>query len=133
MKSIKNLFLPSLLLCFLFGVSGCGGGGETKVYGTIQWDGAPVATGKIDFEPADGRGKAVSAEIIEGQYEVRVSPGDKIIRLFAFKVAGKRKMYETPDSPMMDVYEQIIPAKFNTKTELKLTVTGSSQEYNYPQ
>ncbi len=38
------------------------------------------------------------------------------------KVVGTKKIYDTPDSPVMPVTEEGLPARYNTATELKLTV-----------
>lgn len=120
-----------LLILSLFFLPGCGGPKETSVSGTISWDGKPV-DGVIEFEPING-GKSAAANIVSGQYEAKVSPGEKRVRLLGYKVTGTKKAYNTPDSPIIEEKKQILPAKLNEKTELTLTVTGKKQTYNYPE
>jgi hypothetical protein len=45
----------------------------------------------------------------------------------ASKVVGKKKMYDTPDSPTVDETESLIPDRFNTKTELTFDVKSGEQ------
>ena len=48
------------------------------------------------------------------------------------KVVGKRKMYETPDSPTVDVVEELLPERYNAQSELSITVKAGSQEAEFP-
>jgi hypothetical protein len=36
-------------------------------------------------------------------------------------------MYDTPDSPTMDVIEELLPARYNAQTELTTTITAGDQ------
>ena len=48
-------------------------------------------------------------------------------QLCAFPI-GKQKMYDTPDSPTVDVVRQLIPARYNTASELKVTLKDGPNE-----
>ena len=73
------------------------------------------------------------AIIKDGAFEVKLKAGSvSKVEISASKVVGKKKMYDTPDSPTYDLTEEIIPAKYNTKTELKHTATGSNQTVDFP-
>jgi len=37
-------------------------------------------------------------------------------------------MYDTPDSPVYDVTEELVPKRYNSQTELKLTVAAGGQD-----
>jgi hypothetical protein len=41
-------------------------------------------------------------------------------------------MYETPDSPTVDLVEELLPARYNLRSELSITVSAGSQEAEYP-
>lgn len=47
------------------------------------------------------------------------------------KVTGKRKMYDTPDSPTVDEITELLPARFNTQSTLKMTVQSGRQEKRF--
>ena len=41
------------------------------------------------------------------------------VEITAPKVVGKRKAYDTSDSPLIDITKEMLPEKFNVKSELK--------------
>ena len=38
------------------------------------------------------------------------------------KVVGKKKLYDTPDSPEQEIMEEVLPAKYNEVTELRVDI-----------
>lgn len=61
-------------------LGGCGGEATTPVAGLVTYDDKPVAKGFITFAPADGRGPADGAEIVDGKYTVSLhKPGEKTV------------------------------------------------------
>jgi hypothetical protein len=102
-----------------------------KVTGDVSLDGQPLKSGVIHFLPADGKSATTDAMIVDGKYAVEMPPGDKRISISAPKVMGKRKAYDTPDSPMLDIVQELLPARYNTQSDLTLTVTTDLQQKNY--
>jgi len=114
---------------------GCGrGGGPERVIvsGTVQYRGEPVQLGQIRFLPAEGTGAPSSgAWIIDGQYKVDARGGVPVgthrVWIEAFPPP-----VESADAPPIDAApgsnagtrtpHKPLPAKFNTQTELRLTV-----------
>lgn len=47
------------------------------------------------------------------------------------KVIGKRKAYDTPESPVFDDVVELLPPKYNFNSELTLDVKRGSQEVKY--
>ena len=47
------------------------------------------------------------------------------------KVVGKKKMYNTPDSPEMPVTAELLPAKYNDKSDRTFDVKRGSNEKNW--
>ena len=98
---------------------GCGG--QVAVEGTVNYDGQPLPEGTIIFEPADGRGGAVSASIEAGQYkgsgDATTTPGEKIVRVRAMRKTG-RKVAAGPPAPPGTMVEQIetyVPAIYASR------------------
>jgi hypothetical protein len=102
-------------------VVGCSGDGNYgDVSGTVSYDGKPIEDGLINFLPADGK-DSVS----------KVSVGATKVQIRGSKVTGKKKMYDTPDSPEVPIIAELLPAKYHEKSELTLEVKRGSNEKNW--
>jgi hypothetical protein len=130
MVRFENQLLSVLLLAAtLVGCSAEKGGGTVK--GSVTLDGQPLPAGRILFVAVDQATPAAEGAITAGQFETLVPPGEKRVEIRAPKVTGKKKMYDTPDSPTVDTVVELLPAKYNVNSELKLTVDGSEQEQKF--
>jgi len=119
----------------LMGLAGCGGS-ESKIKtveiaGTVRFDGEPVKSGMVNFLPTDGKNPSTGGTILDGEYTAQVPSGPMQITISSPVVVGKRKAYDTPDSPMIDVVEELIPAAYNVETTLEHTVTESKLDLNF--
>jgi hypothetical protein len=119
--------LAAVLVVFL--LAGCGG--SSTVTGEVTLDGKAIEEGLITFVPGGGKSPNVVVKIKDGKYSAKVPPGPVTVQVSATKVTGKRRMYETPDSPMVDVYEERIPKKYNTSSELKTEIKSGSNTLNW--
>jgi hypothetical protein len=102
---------------------GCGDG-KVRVRGTVSFDGKPVESGVISFDPADGQGPNTGAAITGGRFEMSgaavATPGKKIVRIRASRPTG-RKIESGPPAPpgtLVDELEAFIPAHYNEKSTL---------------
>lgn len=122
-----------LMAGMLVAVVGCGGGdGDTAdVSGTVSYDGKPIENGSINFIATDGKGTG-GGVIKDGKYsatKVRIGPNK--VQVSGSKVVGKKKAYNTPDSPMQDVTAEYLPKKYNEQTELTFEVKPGKNERNF--
>jgi hypothetical protein len=101
------------------------------VDGTVTLDGAPLATGIIRFVPADGQTATADAPISDGAFTAKVPIGEKRVTISAPKVVGKQKMYETPDSPTVDIVRELVPERYNVRSELTMTVQAGEQKQDF--
>jgi hypothetical protein len=101
------------------------------VSGSVNLDGQPLPTGAIRFTPVDGHVSPTEGVISEGKFSVQTGIGDSRVTISAPKVTGKRKMYNTPDSPTVDIVVELLPAQYNTQSTLTLKVAAGSQQQNY--
>jgi hypothetical protein len=101
------------------------------VSGTVTLDDGPLEKGLIRFVPADGQTATADATIENGVFTARVPVGEKRITISAPKVVGKRKVYETPDSPTVDVVQELLPERYNVRSELTFTVEAGNQEQDF--
>ena len=134
MKMRWNMQLLVVAGGLLF-AAGCGGEKPIGdiVKGTVTLDGQPLADGRISLAPTDNVGSTVGGAIKNGKFEVRIQPGPKSVEITSEKITGKQKAYpDDPKSPEFDIKEQILPAKYNSATELKADVkAGGPTEVSF--
>jgi len=122
---------------FLLGlglVVGCGGGGADtgELSGSVTYDGKPVGEGSITFIATDGKSPTAGGAIKDGKYTAtKVPVGTSKVSISAVKVVGKKKAYDTPDSPEVPITEPLIPEKYNQKSELKYDVKAGPQAKDF--
>ena len=113
-------------------LGGCSGdANHGTVSGTVTLDGQPLKSGIIRFVPADGRTASADAQVIDGKFSAKMPIGQKNVAISAPKVVGKRKMYDTPDSPTVDKVEELLPAQYNSASKLTLGVKPGDQTQDY--
>ena len=126
-RTLKLIFL----VCSLFA---CGCGPESKmatVTGSVTIDGKPAESGSISFVPVDGMSSTSGASIVDGKFTSEAPIGESKVEIRVPKVVGKKKLYDTPDSPVQNVMEEVLPAKYNESTELRLTAQKGKNEKNF--
>ncbi|MDB5391984.1 MAG: hypothetical protein JWM11_7630 [Planctomycetaceae bacterium] len=126
--------LPCLVLIIAVSLTGCGGSkgpAEGTISGKVTLDGKPLEKGAISFQPTDGLGKSAGGKIVNGYYSTTATLGPKKVQIQAPKVVGTFKAYDTPDSPVLDKIEELIPAKYNAQSELKIDVKTGSTTANF--
>jgi hypothetical protein len=126
-------FLPGFASALLFLLlAGCSGGNPLgTVTGQVKLDGQPLRTGLIRFVPVDGKGQTADTGITEGKYTATVPVGEVVVEITAPLVVGKQKMYATADSPVVETVAELLPARYNVRSELRLTVQKGSQEKHF--
>jgi hypothetical protein len=124
------ILLPLLVLACVAGCSGSSAQGI--VNGTVTLDRQPLKEGDVRFVPVDGKSQTASARVIDGKFTAVVPVGEMRVEFSAAgKVTGRHKMYDTDDSSVVDDVGQLIPERFNTKSELKITVKKGSQDEKF--
>lgn len=120
-----------LLLVFVV-CFGCSQSNEGTVTGTVTVDGEPAKVGAISFFAVDGKAPTAGAQIVDGAYSAKVSPGQCMVQVRVSKVVGEKKLYDTPNSPIRKVWAEVLPAKYNDNTELRFDVKlgENRQDYN---
>ena len=113
-------------------VGGCESEGHKAfVSGEVRVDGVPAEKGAISFIPEDGQSPTTGTEIIAGKYESPCPIGKSKVEIRVPRKIGSRKLYDTPDSPIQDTFEEVLPKKFNELTELRFTAQVGKNEKNW--
>lgn len=125
---------PCLSLALLFAgflcLPGCGSSGPPTytVSGSVSLDGEPVKDGFLAFYPTDTGKDADTTKIAGGKYELKMEPGPKKVEITASREIVPKKIGPMGGPEM----EQYIPAKFNTKSDLKAEVEKKAKnEINF--
>ncbi len=120
-----------LFLLIVFSALGCEPSFTALVSGVVTVDGEPAKVGAISFIPEDNIGTPVGGVIEDGNYSVEVPFGSKKVEVRVSKVVGKKRLYDTPDSPVKEIMTEALPPKYNSATELRLNVTPGGHQQDY--
>jgi hypothetical protein len=97
---------------------GCSRGPAKAAFtGRVTLNDEPLPQGAISFYPLD-RLPSAGAVIKDGSYRMEAVPGSYRVEITGSKVVGQKKRYDSPDSPMDDVLESIVPAEYNSASKL---------------
>jgi hypothetical protein len=124
--------------CSAWGIVGCMcllGCGDTSqqawVSGEVKINQQPVETGSISFIPANGQSAVTGGEIKGGKYRTAAPLGESKVEIRVPRKIGSKKLYDTPESPVQDIFEEVLPPKYNQQTELRFTASPGNQEKNW--
>ena len=131
--SSSSFLVTSLVLAMAVSLTGCSGSdSQVAVRGTVTFDGQPVEEGQVAFEPR-GEGKMQFGIITNGNYaipaEFGLVPGEYVVKITASRPTGQ---LANPDAFITDenarvINEQFIPPKYNSRSELVVTIEPGSE------
>jgi hypothetical protein len=112
--------------------AGCSGTpGTVPVRGTVTVDGRPAPDGSIRFTPTDGAGPSQAALLRDGRFETDLRPAAYEVRI-SVPVEGKAgKPGDTAAGAGEPPVGELLPSRYNVKTELSLTVTGPTNDARF--
>lgn len=99
------------------------------VEGQVTLGGKALASGAIDFEPADSRGRLFGGDIKEGSYRIEIPPaqaqGTSVVRIMSPQPTGRKVPAGPPAAPgaMIDEIAEVVPAQYNTKSTLQVDLS----------
>jgi hypothetical protein len=112
---IQHAIGAGFFLAITLALAGCGDG-LTEVTGMVKYDGNPVEEGSITFTPVEGKTATGSGVIKGGKYSAKVPVGSMKVSFTYPKLVGKRKAYDTPDSPEIPEYNDELAEKYGPGT-----------------
>ena len=128
---ISSLSRICSLLCaiVLLSMLGCGQSGRVSVEGTVTLDGQPLKNAQIQFHPLPGTaGPTAGADIVDGKFAIPTSGGPFVgkfeVQIIKLGLTGK-KVFDPRSNSMIDEYIQILPTRYNAKSELEAEVAAS--------
>jgi hypothetical protein len=136
-------YAMQLLLCVALVAIGCRKQGIERaiVYGTVSFAGKPMPTGTIHFTPIEGtKTPPGAAQVVDGKYRVEsrggVPVGTHKIEIEAFRplspdspvaIEAARIAKEHPNLDFPPTREQYVPARYNTASELTISIPAGSK------
>jgi hypothetical protein len=111
---------------------GCDQGPQRlTVSGSVRLDGNPLATGSLLMTPVM-KGPVAGCDIKDGQFEMPQDrgpgPGEYRVEITAYRPTGK-KVYDSDFNVSTETLVPIIPARYNTESELTATVTLDTENH----
>ena len=131
LRSLLNMLLclatvatASVMFC------GCGNSNRIEVNGTVTLNGKPLEKGYVTFRPQSSTtSPSAGAKITDGEFSVDsergLLPGKFRVEITASRPASK-KVFDRFSGKMVALEEQYIPAKYNTNTQLELTISSDA-------
>lgn len=126
------VFLAAMLV-----TGGCGGpDGRQAIEGTVTFDGKPLEKGQITFTPQAGtNGPTAGAEIVDGKFSVPAAGGPFAGRFRVEITAsrpGSQKVTDRFTGKPVNSFEQFIPKKYNTESQLDADVkAGATNRFEF--
>ena len=134
MRPLKLLSLLTLAAA-LHGVAGCSDGpAYGDVTGEVTLDDAPLREGVVRFVPVDGNTPTASALIENGEFQTPVPAGKHRVEISSPKLpkginSSKEMKRGTVDEGA--ALEDLIPQRYNTKSELTAEVKKGANKVSY--
>jgi hypothetical protein len=121
------------MLILSFGSLGCSDSTVGTVNGSVLVDGQPPKEGAIAFFPTDRVSRQVGCDILDGKFTAQVPVGTARVVISVSKKVGQKKIYDTPDSPVQDMLEEVLPPKYsdNDASELMVEVKSGKNDLNF--
>lgn len=125
-------FLTFVLMFGLVVLCGCGGAQRSRVHGTVKYKGTPVKAGMITFTLEGAQSPAGGAPIVDGAYEIAAKPGLPPGKYKVSISASDSKAAKEEMPGVSTESKELIPAKYNAKTELVREVeAGKTAEFDF--
>jgi len=114
-------------------LAGCGSSGRVTATGMVTFDGQPVETGTIVFQPLDRAAAPEGAPISGGRYTVECPPGRQRVQIRGTRPVDESRVPRTmPRLGTAPVREDYIPAAYNTESTLEVeVVAGGSNVFDF--
>jgi hypothetical protein len=128
----REVVLMALACGLLVVVGGCGSSGPDRVAvsGSVTYQGKPLPDGTVYFVPTGKAGAAGCVAIQDGQYSAKkqdsLLAGDYKVQIEAFRERTLPAQAGAGPGMKATKREQYIPAKYNTSSELKLTIKSGA-------
>jgi hypothetical protein len=114
---------------------GCSGQPTMRVWGEVRYNGNLVEEGEIAFVPQEGTaGPETGGPIHHGAYDVPAARGPLVGGTYKVRINGYAKTgrkIEAGPGAFVDAYDNLIPARYNTRTTLQVVISSTASENHH--
>ncbi|HQF14899.1 MAG TPA: hypothetical protein PLS55_13495 [Thermogutta sp.] len=120
-----------ILATVLAGAGGCANRENVVEWrGVVQYQGQPVESGMIRFEPLDPGLQSAGASISRGRYSVKLKPGKYQVSVRAFQKTGEQPAYagSTEMVPVLSPiaeYRETVEVRQNAERNFDISAKGT--------
>lgn len=124
---------PILTCLVILAAVGCDGGGYV-IGGKVLYDDKPVTDGRIALRPqTEAAGaRTVQTDITNGEFEFsspqKILPGTYSVVITGRRKSGQSTLPEEGSGEVKNRYEQYLPSRYNTNTELVLEIIADKSD-----
>ncbi|MCC7084010.1 MAG: hypothetical protein IT427_03260 [Pirellulales bacterium] len=120
-----------MILLVLLAIAGCSKSPTTgDVRLTVNLDGGPLTNGTVRLVAKDGNSPTIGGNINDGLFEGQAPIASYAVQISSTKLGNSGKRLDKHDLTNPSV-TQLIPAKYNTRTELELEVKRGQNEKTF--
>jgi hypothetical protein len=137
-RSFSLISFSLIALCSAIFAAGCGGDnplGRMAVRGTATLDGAPIASGSVDFQPLQQGGVGSGAVIKDGQFSIEeqagLPPGKYKVAVYASDPSTAVLAEGGMPGDDVPVPKELVPPDWNVNSQQTIEVSDSSQEFKF--
>lgn len=125
------------MLAVSLALVGCSDSGRLPLNGKVSFNGVPVEYGYVQFTPMAGTtGPTAGADVKDGAYEVAsvrgLFKGSYRVEIQSWKRSGGVSVDPvTGERTQGGDLNQVLPAKYNKKSELTVEIEPAKQSYDF--
>jgi hypothetical protein len=114
-------------------LAGCGSSARVTATGMVTFDGQPVHTGVIIFQPLEREAAPQGTLVNAGRYTIQCRPGRHRVQIRGTKLVDESRVPRSmPRLASAAIYEDYIPASYNTASTLEVDcVAGHSNVFDF--
>lgn len=113
-----------LLFIGVMAANGCLPANRIRSTGTVRFDGHPVETGAVVFQPVGSGGTPAGGLIRSGSFSLEGPAGRQRVEIRGTRAVDQSRLPRTmPRFEGMPVHEDFIPSVYNTASTLEVEVT----------
>ncbi|EAQ82748.1 hypothetical protein [Blastopirellula marina] len=124
-----KLLLPIGLILLACAACGPSQAPMYHLQGEISYNGVPLQNGELLLQDADGVGASFHSVVTDGRYDLKTSPGEKLVQIKGYRKTG-RIVEPNPGEPVEEI-ESFLSKKFNDKSAMKITVNADRDDLDF--
>lgn len=124
---MTRFFLVFCLTALSLASAGCAASSDCTVRGRVTFNDEPVKEGDILFIPEAGNARPSAGKVIDGEFDCDVPVGRHKV-----EIRASRPMPGVTVAGMGNVYEDYVPSRYNSATELHAEVrSGAENRFDF--